>query len=188
LWDARTGKLERTLETGESQSWSLAFSQDGKILAAGCQKQDHSGEVQIWDARSGKQKHVLKQDKYVNSIAFSANGKIVASGSGDELVRLWDAHKGELIRSLKGGVHPGTRCVAFSPDGRTVSAGWRDGKVRLWDVQSGELKETLEGHAALFSAEIYSLAFSPDGKTLASASQDGTVRLWPINKGTVGAK
>jgi RNA polymerase sigma factor (sigma-70 family) len=187
LWDARTGKLERTLETGESQPWSLAFSPDGKLLAVGGQKDDHSGEVQLWDAQTWKLKHALKQDKYVNKVAFSANGKVIASGSGDEFIRLWDAHKGKQIRSLRG-IRPGTRCVAFSPDGRTIAAGWQDGKVRLWDVQSGELKETLEGHAALFSAEIYSLAFSPDGKTLASASQDGTVRLWPINKGTVGAK
>ena len=107
---------------------------------------------------------------------------MVASGSGDDLVRLWDAHKVELIRSLRG-VRPGTRCVAFSPDGRTVAAGWKDGSVRLWDVQTGELKETLEGHGGLsWSAEIYSLAFSPDGKILASASQDETVRLWPVNR------
>jgi RNA polymerase sigma factor (sigma-70 family) len=187
LWDSATGALESTVQTGESQPWSLAFSPDGKALVVGGQKDDHSGEVQLWDAQTWKLKHVLKQDKYVNTVAFSANGKTVASGSGDEFVRLWDAHKGKLIRSLQG-VGPGTRCVAFTPDGRTVAAGWKDGKVHLWDVQSGELKKTLEGHAALFSCEIYSLAFSPDGKTLASASQDETVRLWPINKGTVGAK
>jgi WD40 repeat protein len=183
VWDARMGKLERTIEIGEAQPWSLAFSSDSKLLAIGGQKEDHSGQVQLWDAQNWKQKHVLKHDKYVNTVAFSANGKVLASGSGDDLVQLWDAQKGERIRSLKG-VRHGTRCVAFSPDGQTIAAGWSDGTVRLWDVQSGELKKTLKGH----TDAIYSLAFSPDGKTLASTSQDETVRFWPINQAAAGDK
>jgi RNA polymerase sigma factor (sigma-70 family) len=187
VWNPATGALERTVETGESQAWSLAFSPDGKALVVGGQEGDHSGQVQLWDAQTWKLKLAWKQDKYVNTVAFSADGKMIASGSGDEFVRLWDVQKGKLIRSHKG-VRPGTRCVAFSPDAKTIAAGWPDGKVRLWDVQTGELKETLEGHSALFSAEVYSLAFSPDGKTLASASQDETVRLWPIKQKAAGQK
>jgi RNA polymerase sigma factor (sigma-70 family) len=187
LWNAETGVLERTLETGEAQPWSVVFSPDSKALAIGGQKEDHSGQVQFWDVRTWTLKHVLEQEKYVNIVAFSANGKVLASGSGSDLIQLWDTQKGKLIRSLQG-VRHGARCVAFSPDGQTVAAGWKDGVVRLWDVQSGELKETLEGHTALFSPEIYSLAFSPDGKTLASASQDETVRLWPISKQPIGKK
>ena len=183
IWDARTGKLEKTLETGKVQPWPLVFSPDSKFLAVGGQKEDHSGQVQVWDAQSWKVMHVLKHDKYVETVAFSANGKILASGGGDDFVQLWDAHKGERIRSLKG-VHNLTRCVAFSPDGKTMAAGWMDGTIRLWDVQSGELKETLKGH----TDAIYSLAFSPDGKTLASTSQDETVRFWPMNKPDAGRK
>jgi RNA polymerase sigma factor (sigma-70 family) len=184
IWDSHAGKLERTLETGEAQPYSLAFSPQSKLLAVGGQKEDHSGQVQVWDVPTWKQKHVLKQDTIALSVAFSANGKILASG--DSFVHLWDAEKGERIRSLKG-VHPGTYCVAFSPDCQTIAAGWKDGKVRLWDVQTGALKETLEGHATLFG-QIFSLAFSPDGKMLASASQDGTVCLWPINQPAAGRK
>jgi WD40 repeat protein len=187
LWNAQSGKLERTLETGEGQPWSMMFSPDGKTLVVGCQKADHSGQVQLWDAQTWKLKHVLKQDKYVNTVAFSADGKMIASASGDDFVQLWDAQKGKLIHSFRR-IRPGARCVAFSPDCQTVAAGWKDGKVRLWDVQSGERKETLKGHAIAISDEIYSLAFSPDGKTLASASQDATVRLWPIKKPVAGQK
>jgi RNA polymerase sigma factor (sigma-70 family) len=177
VWDTGTGKLERTLKTGGAQPWPMAFSPDSKLLAVGGQKEDHSGQVQVWDAQNWKQKHDLKHDKYVNSVAFTPDSKILASGSGGELVQLWDAQKGLRIRSFKG-VHPGTWCVALSPDGQMIAAGSRDGSVRLWDVQTGELKKTFKGH----TEAIYSLAFSPDGKTLASTSQDETVRFWPIKQ------
>jgi RNA polymerase sigma factor (sigma-70 family) len=183
IWDPRTGKLERILKTGEAQPWPLAFSPDSKLFAVGGQKEDHSGQVQVWDTQNWKQKHVLKHDKYVNSVAFTSDSKILASGSGGDLVQLWDAQKGQRIRSLKG-IRPGTWCVAFSPDDQTIAAGWRDGSVRLWDVQSGELKKTFKGH----TDAIQSLAFSPDGKTLASTSQDETVRFWPISQLPAGRK
>jgi WD40 repeat protein len=175
LWDVGTGALERTFRTGEAQPFSVAFSPDGKSLVVGGQNRDHSGEVSLWDAGSGELKHAWKQGKYVNAVAFSPDGKMVAGGTGGEVIQLGDAEKGKVIASLKGSPH-GHRTVAFSPDGKLVAAGGRDGKVRLWDVPTGAPRATLEGH----TAEVYSVAFSPDGKTLASTSQDQTVRLWPI--------
>lgn len=184
LWKAETGALERTLETGEAIPTHLAFSGDGKTLVIGGQKPDFSGEVQLWDAQTWKVKHVLKHDNVVMTVAFSANGKLIASASADDFVRLWDAHTGKLLHSLKGGAYN----VAFSPDSQTVAAGWKDGKIRLWDVQTGALKEKLKGHSASIFSDIWSIAFSPDGKTLASTGQDETVRLWLINQAAAGSK
>ncbi len=181
LWNAGTGALERTLRTGEARPWSLAFSPDGKSLVVGCQKADHSGEVTLWDAEAGKLNQTWELAKYVNAVAFSADGKTIAASTGGAVVLLGVARKGEEIVSLKGQPQ-GYRTVAFSPDGKVVAAGGRDGKVQIWDVPTGKLLETLEGH----TAEVYSVAFSPDGKTLASTSQDETVRLWPI-KGRAAA-
>ncbi len=184
LWKAETGALERTLETGETIPTHLAFSADSKTLVIGGQKPDFSGEVQLWDAQAWKLKHVLKLEKVVMTVAFSANGKMVASASADDFVRLWDARTAKLIHSLKGGAYN----VAFSPDSQTVAAGWKDGKIRLWDVQTGTLKEKLKGHAASIFSDIWSIAFSPDGKTLASTGQDETVRLWSISSPAAGQK
>jgi RNA polymerase sigma factor (sigma-70 family) len=175
LWNARTGALEQTLDTGEAQPWSIAFSPDSKSLVIGGQA-GVSGQIQLWEARTGTLRHVSKQDSYVNSVAFSANGEQFASGGGGDRIQLWDAHTGELVHSLRG-LGSGTRRVAFSPDGKTVAAGGKDGKVRLWDVKTGNPRAALEGHRA----EVYSVAFSPDGKRLASVSQDQTLRIWVID-------
>jgi len=175
LWNAATGALERTLSTGKTQPWSLAFSPDGKTLVIGGQNDNHSGQVQLWDAQTWTLKHVSDQEHYVNQVAFSPDGKMVASCEGGELVQVLGAEKGKVIHSLKGDRH-WHRTVAFSLDGKIVAAGGADGKIRLWDVQTGQLTETLEGH----TDQIYSIAFSLDGKTLASTGQDQTVRIWPV--------
>jgi hypothetical protein len=177
LWDTGTGKVERTLNAGKIGPWFLAFSPDGKTLIVGGIAADHSGEVQLWDTQTWKLRHAWKQEKYVPIVAFSPDGKLIAGNSGDELIRIWNVEKGDLIASLKGDPRY-QRSVAFSADCKMVAAGGPDGNIRLWNVQTGELKETLKGH----SAEVYSVAFSPDGKILASTGQDQTLRLWKMQK------
>ena len=116
----------------------------------------------------------------INGIAISPDGRTLASGSGDQTVRLWEVSSGALKQTLQG--HSSwVRSVAFSPDGRTLASGSDDQTVRLWDASSGALKQTLQGH----SARVWSVAFSPDGRTLASGSSDQTVRLWEVSSGAL---
>lgn len=114
----------------------------------------------------------------VSEVAFSPDGKTLASGSWDNSVKLWDVASGQEVKSLEG--HTGwVWSVAFSPDGKTLASGSGDKTIRLWSVESGEVIKTLDGHTDW----VQPIAFSPDGKLLASGGRDNTIRLWNIASG-----
>ncbi|MEH1840910.1 MAG: caspase family protein, partial [Nostoc sp.] len=114
----------------------------------------------------------------VFSVAFSPDGKTIASASRDKTVKLWDAATGKEISTLKGH-SDAVYSVAFSPDGETIASASWDNTVKLWDAATGKEIKTLNGH----SNPISSVAFSPDSKTIASASWDNTVKLWDAATG-----
>lgn len=114
----------------------------------------------------------------VLAIAFSPDGKYLATGDTDYKIRLWRIATDEIVLTLQG--HEGwIRSVAFSPDGRMLASGSEDRTIGLWDMATGQCRRTLKGHQGW----IRSIAFSPDGQWLASGGEDQTVRLWHVPTG-----
>jgi hypothetical protein len=117
---------------------------------------------------------------WVGSVAFSPNGKFLASGGWDETVKLWSVSDGSLVRTLKEHTYS-VSSVAFSPDGELLASGSSDKTIKLWGVSDGRLVHTLEGHTDW----VWSVAFSPDGEFLASGSSDKTIKLWRVSDGSL---
>ena len=109
---------------------------------------------------------------WIYDIAYSPDGRTLASGTDDDTIRLRDGVTGAHLRTLIGHRNR-VRSVSFSPDGRTLASGSGDATIRLWDGVTGAHIRTLTGH----TGSVRSVSFSPDGRTLASGSRDGTI-LW----------
>ncbi|QKX57042.1 uncharacterized protein TRUGW13939_04150 [Talaromyces rugulosus] len=183
IWDSTTAKCLQDIKTNDEESRVLAFSCDGEILASayGDKSNIHhsdASKIQLWNPITGKSLHILQghSDK-VTAIAFSPNGKILASASWDGSVRLWDPLNGHCLAILQHYDH--VYDVAFAPDGKTLaSATSHNDSVWLWDPLTRQCLQTMEGH----SSWVHSVAFSPSlnnsEKLLASAALDDRVILW----------
>ncbi len=114
----------------------------------------------------------------VSSVAFTPDGKTLASGSSDNTIKLWEVATGRELRTFSGHLRFVTS-VVFTDDGKTLASASWDKTVKLWDVATGRELRTLTGH----SSYIDSLAFTADGRKLASGSDDKTIKLWDVATG-----
>jgi WD40 repeat protein len=178
-WDVEMGECLKTLTaTSNSPIWSLQFSQDRKLIAGSAEA------LQIWNTEEQPKMTLLEPNHRIRSLTCSPDGKTIAVGSDDQLVRLWDVRTGQPLQTLQGYANriwtlAVRRIYSCKREIICLASGSDDGKIRLWDANRGELIQTLSGHRS----RVRSLAFSLDGRILASASHDRTIKLWDINTG-----
>ena len=114
----------------------------------------------------------------IHRIAWSPDGRFLASPSDDETIRIWDVARGECTAVLKGHESK-VFSVTWSPDGRRLASSSSDNTIRIWDAKTWETLAVLEGH----KSSVYHVAWSPDGFTLASACDDSTIHIWKTETG-----
>src|SRR6266699_3634542 len=154
--------------------WSVATSSHGTYWAMGSRR----GGARVW-RDEGKMLDLAWQahTAAVQALAFSPDEQMLATGSWDGMIKLWNLENGALLWL---GQHTGSiHRLAFTPDGHTLASGGDDAVIRLWDVSTGKLLQTLSSQ----SSPIYALAWSPDGCLLAGGCFDGSIHLWEMQGG-----
>jgi WD40 repeat protein len=188
IWSLNSYECIHSFQEQGSWIWSVAFSPDSKTLATGSDDK----LVKLWDVNQGKLVKVcpdtpafkqipghsnLRHTNWVVSVAFSAKGDLLASGSEDTTVKIWDVNTGNCLKTLLGHKDR-VRSVAFSPDGRELASSGDDGTVRIWNLATGNCLAVLNGHGD----RVRAVAFSPDHLYFASGGDDKTVQLWDRKK------
>jgi WD40 repeat protein len=187
LWDVQTGTCIRTIAAHTQQIWAIAFHPNQPILATGSGDQ----RVKLWNIHTGDCFRTLQaHTSAVWAIAFNPDSNpdsnsnneldntILASGSQDQTVRLWNIETGHCLKTLQG--HSGqVWSVAFSPTSDLLATASHDRTIRIWHSRTGACLKTLQGHTSWVQA----VAFDPEGQRIASGSDDQTAKIWDVSTG-----
>jgi WD40 repeat protein/predicted Ser/Thr protein kinase len=172
----QAGRVVCTIKPRQGKASQIALNPDQTQAAVGLFLEDGPYRIGLFDTSSGQERASWAADRegLVLALAFSPDGRRLASAGDDHIIHIWDAADGQPVCECRGHTSK-VMSVAFRQDGtRLVTAG-HDGSVRQWDARSGrEVEPPYDRHAAETLAAIY----SPDGKRVASAGADGAVRLW----------
>ena len=182
-WHVDTGEKLSTLNIDNTYD-KVVFSQDGSRLAAA----DRGKKIHLWDTTTSSQQATFQanwrgQHTDILSLALSQDKEIIASGSEDKTVVLWDIANHAKLGTLKG--HDAwVTTVAFSDDGKTVASGDAGNAIKLWDLESRKERAAILGHKNTINALTFAPVGTPRyGMCLASGSADGTIRFWNPENG-----
>jgi WD40 repeat protein len=173
LWDAGTRQpIGEPLRLPPNPLLHATYNTVTHLVAA--QTEPGTGTIQLWNADTMRPVgQPIRQDQPVDFIAFSRDGRIVATGSTGGAVRLWDAGTGQSVGAPMTG-NAWIDDITFSADGHMLAAADNNNALHLWNTQTSQPV----GNAMRVDSGVTALAFSPDGHTLASGSIDGTIRLF----------
>jgi len=173
IWDTLTGDKVATIENGPVDAWTVLFSPDSQYVVSG----SHAGKINLYNAESGqKEEHELDtKGKFTLSLAYSADGRYLASGAIDGIIAVFDMETRKLVKQLEGHAMP-IRSLDFSPDSQRLLTGSDDGSIKMYDVSHSTLICTMSGHTSW----VLCVAFSPDNEHFVSGSSDGAVKVWDV--------
>lgn len=178
FWDLMQRQVAIALSLDDTAAHSLVLSRDGETLVTGSYR-----KIKVWrtlpqtgikSLKDAEPLHTLMGHSHiVRSLAISADGKMLVSGSWDQTIKVWQLETGELLHTLKGH-RDRVYAIALSPDAQIIASGSADKSIKLWHLQTGELLGTFTGHTHIVTA----LAFTASGEMLVSGSLDKTIKIW----------
>ncbi|MDI3290722.1 WD40 repeat domain-containing protein [Polyangium sp. 15x6] len=178
VWDAQTGRQRAMLQERDVWSEPVALTKDGAVLgvATSGRTNRQGPRIRLWNVHKHTLIHELSGSAYrVTSLAFSPDGRVLASGLATGSVVLWSSESGTILLDVPGHSRD-VIALAFSPDGKMLASGAQDATVRLIDTQNGKLLRT-------FGSHVHALSFANQGSLLATVEQDGAVRLYRTTDG-----
>jgi WD40 repeat protein len=169
LRDAWDLSSVRELKGHLRKIWHAAFSPDGRSLVSG----SVDTTARVWDVKTGELRYVLTHNDAVGAVAFSPNGRLVITSSGNE-IKFWDAVSGREARTLS--CPQATSDFALSDRGRFLVSGGAGGAAELWNLDSGQSVQSFH-----HDGDIWGVAFAPDGMSVLTTGRDGVIRLWDVS-------
>jgi len=177
FWNTADGKLKRRLSGLAERVYDIAYSPDGKWLAAASGDPGVFGTVKLWLAEpsgGGKPaRDLVETQDAVFAVAFSPDSKKIATAGADRTLRVFEVETGKLVLQIEDHAD-WVLGVAFSPDGKRLATASRDKTAKVFDVEKKESLVTFPGHGS----PVYTVAFTPDGKGVATGGEDNRIRIW----------